>query len=108
MFDNHCIKTKTLITRAETPPLTSVSTFCFFIIAIFKVKKTKRAFTLCSLLLKVVLYLILFSPSKKTKFLKTRSKPTLQLEAWETRMTITAKNRLLITPCKFYLALGTV
>jgi len=43
-FETACNLTKTLITRAETPLLTSVSTFCFFNNRYFIGQKNKKSF----------------------------------------------------------------
>ena len=42
-LDNSCIMTKTLITQAATPLLTSVSTFCFSHNANLQTKKNKKS-----------------------------------------------------------------
>ncbi len=43
-FDIGCNLTKTSITQAETPQLTSISTFCFFINNFLQGQKNKKSF----------------------------------------------------------------
>jgi len=60
-----CNLTTTSITQAEAPQHTSLTTFFFFIITFFKVKKTKRGLTFCFPQPKAVFLFNYLPPIKK-------------------------------------------